>query len=114
DAPVLSVSLDGGGATVIHPIRAWNTFFFQPTSARPLGAIRVLFGLLALANLAFCAVELDYWYTDAGLLPGDEAWVIAGSLQYSPLHFLQDPTSVRVAFLFTATAAVFLTIGWRT
>ena len=24
---------------MIHPIRAWNAFFFTPTSARPLGAI---------------------------------------------------------------------------
>ena len=91
---------------MIHPIRAWNRFFFRPISARPLGAIRILFGLLALANLAFCAVDLDYWYTDAGLLRGDEAWVIAGPLQFSPLHFFQDPTSVRIAFALTATAAV--------
>jgi hypothetical protein len=99
---------------VIHPIRAWNTFFFRSTSARPLGAIRILFGLLALANLAFAAVEMDYWYTDRGLLRGDEAWVVAGALQFSPLHFLQDPTSVRVAFALTASFAALLTIGWRT
>jgi HTTM domain len=99
---------------VIHPIRGWNRFFFQPTSARPLGAIRILYGLLALANLAFCAVEIDYWYSDQGLLAGDEAWVVAGLLQFSPLHFVQDPTSVRIAFALTATAAAFLTIGWRT
>ena len=99
---------------MIHPIRAWNRFFFTPTSARPLGAIRILYGLLALANLGFCAVEIDYWYTDAGLLRGDEAWVVAGAYQYSPLIFLQDQTSVRIAFGLTATAAVLLTIGWRT
>ena len=98
---------------MIHPIRAWNRFFFQPTSAKPLGAIRILFGLLALANLGFSSVDLEYWYTDAGLLRGDESWVIAGSLQFSPLHFFQDPTSVRIAFGLTATAAVLLTIGWR-
>ena len=99
---------------MIHPIRAWNRFFFTPTSARPLGAIRILFGLTALANLGFCAVELDYWYTDAGLLRGDEAWVVAGAYQFSPLIFLQDPTSIRVAFGLTAMVAVLLTIGWRT
>ena len=99
---------------MIHPIRAWNNFFFRPTSARPLGAIRILFGLLALANLAFSAVDLEYWYTDAGLFRGDESWVIAGPFQFSPLHFFQDPASVRIAFLLTATAAFFFTIGWRT
>jgi len=99
---------------VIHPIRAWNVFFFTSTSARPLGVIRILFGLLALANLALCSVDLDHWYTGAGLLRGEEARVIAGPLQVSPLHYLQDQASVRVAFAFTALAAALLTIGWRT
>lgn len=98
---------------MIRPIRAWNAFFFRPTSARPLGAIRILFGLCALANLGFAAVELDHWYSDAGLLRGDESRVVAGPLQPSPLQYLQDPTSVRVAFACTAAAAVFLTIGLR-
>jgi HTTM domain len=99
---------------VIHPIRAWNAFFFTPTSARPLGAIRIGFGLLAMANLALSAVDLTHWYTDAGLLRGEEARVISGALQFSPLHYWQDPTSVRVAFAFTAAACLFLTIGLRT
>jgi len=98
---------------VIRPIRAWNAFFFRPTSARPLGAIRILFGLLALANLGFSAVEIDHWYSDAGLLRGDEARIVAGPLQLSPLLYLQDPTSVRVAFALTAAAAALLTIGFR-
>ena len=99
---------------MIHPLRAWNQFFFRPTSARPLGAIRIIYGLLALANLAFCTVELDYWYTDKGLLQGGEAWTVAGPWQFSPLLFVQDPTSVRIAFAFTATAAALLTVGFRT
>jgi len=98
---------------MIHPIRAWNAFFFRPTSARPLGAIRILFGLLALANLGLAAVEIDYWYSDAGLLRGDESAVVAGPLQMSPLQYIQDPTSVRVAFGLTAAAAALLTIGFR-
>ena len=99
---------------MIHPIRAWNRFFFQPTSAKPLGALRIGFGLLALANLAFCAVELDYWYSDAGLLQGTESRVSAGVLLQSPLHYIQSPTAIRVAFGFTALAALGLTVGWRT
>jgi len=99
---------------VIHPIRAWNRFFFGLVSAKPLGLIRILYGLIALANLGFCSVDLEYWYTDLGLLRGDEAWVMAGPLQPSPLHFYQDVTSVRIAFVLTATFAALLTIGWRT
>jgi len=97
---------------VIHPIRAWNAFFFRPTSARPLGAIRICFGLLVLTNLALCAVDLDHWYTGVGLLQGAEARVIAGPLQMSPLQWFQDPTTVRAVFAATAVAAALLTIGW--
>ena len=99
---------------MIHPIRAWNRFFFGLVSAKPLGAIRILYGLVALANLGFCSIDLEYWYTDSGLLRGDEAWIMAGPLQPSPLHFFQDVTSVQIAFALTATFAALLTIGWRT
>jgi len=99
---------------VIHPIRAWNQFFFQPTSAKPLGAIRISFGLLALANLAFCSVDMDHWFSGEGLLQGSEASVLSADLLYSPLNYLQSPLAVRVAFGFTALAAVGLTVGWRT
>lgn len=99
---------------MIHPIRDWNRFFFGLTSARPLGVLRIGFGLLALVNLAFCAVELDHWYTDAGLLRGDEAKLVAGAFIHSPLQYLQSPLAARVAFGFTALAALGLTVGWRT
>ncbi len=98
----------------MNPFRVWNQFFFQSQSARPLGMMRVCYGLLALANLAFCAVELDHWYTDAGLLQGDEARIAAGFLLNTPLHYLQSPFAMRVAFSFTALAALGLTVGWRT
>ncbi len=99
---------------MIHPLRAWNRFFFRPTSGRSLGIIRIGFGLIALANLGFCAVDLEHWYTDAGLIQGDAIRAVAGRFQHSPLHYIQDPASVRVAFGFTAVAAAFLTIGLRT
>lgn len=99
---------------MIHPIRCWNRFFFGMTSARPLGAIRIGYGLLALINLALCAVDLDHWYSGVGLLQGDEARVVAGPYLFSPLHYLQSPIAIRVAFGFTALAALGLTVGWRT
>ena len=98
---------------MIHPLATWNRFFFGITSARPLGAIRIAFGLLALANLAICTVDLDHWYSDVGLLRGDEARVISGPFLLTPLHYLQSPLAVRVAFGFTTLAAVGLTVGWR-
>ena len=98
----------------MNPIRAWNRFWFSPISARPLGAFRILFGLIALANLAVLAFDMDYWLTDAGLLQGPEARLIAGPLRPSPLQWVQDPTSLRVVFAVTAVLGVLLTIGWQT
>ena len=98
----------------MNPLRAWNAFWFGPISARPLGAFRIAFGVVALANLALLTADFDHWFTDAGLLHGTEAREAAGPLRLSPLQWVQDPTSVRVAFAATAVVAVLFTLGWRT
>src|SRR3954453_4362103 len=98
----------------MNPVQAWNRFWFAPTSARPLGVFRIIFGLLALANLALLSVDIDYWFTDAGLLRGEEARNVAGSMRHSPLQWIQDPTSVHIFFAATAVLALLLTLGWRT
>jgi hypothetical protein len=98
----------------MNPVRAWNTFWFRPTSARPLGAFRVVVGVLVLTHLALLSVDLDYWLTDRGLLVGDEARAMGGPLRLSPLQWVQDPVSVRVFVAATAAAAVLFTVGWRT
>ena len=98
----------------MNPLRAWNRFWFGPISARPLGVFRIIFGILVLAHLAFISVELDYWYTDAGLLQGDQARVVAGPLRYSPLLWVQDPVSVRCVVGVVAAVAVAFVLGWRT
>ena len=67
-----------------------------------------------LAHLAFISVELDYWYTDAGLLQGEEARLAASPLRFSPLHWVQDPVSVRCVVGVVAAVAVAFVLGWRT
>jgi hypothetical protein len=98
----------------MNPVRAWNTFWFRPTSARPLGAFRVVVGVLVLAHLALLSVDLDYWLTDRGLLVGDEARAMGGPLRHSPLQWVQDPVSVRAFVAATAAVAALFTVGWRT
>ncbi len=96
------------------PVRAWNAFWFGPVSARPLGAFRVVLGLIALAHLGMVAVDLDYWLTDQGILTGTEARELAGPLRFSPLQYVQDPASVRAFFAATAGVALLFTLGWKT
>ena len=98
---------------MIHPILAWNRFWFAPTSARPLGLFRILVGLIALANLALLAPDMDTWLSDAGALRGTEAKELAGPMRWSLLFLKQDPTTVRVVVAATAGAAVMLTLGWH-
>ena len=95
----------------MNPLRAWNRFWFGPISARPLGVYRILFGLFVLAHLAFISVDLDYWYTDAGLLQGNEARLAAGPLRFSPLLWVQDPVSVRCVVGALAAVAVAFVAG---
>ncbi|MEI4896971.1 hypothetical protein Q8G71_37425, partial [Klebsiella pneumoniae] len=72
------------------------------------------FGVFVLVHLALSTVDLDHWYTDAGLLRGNEARLAAGPLRLSPLQWIQDPVSVRIAFAAIAAVAAAFTIGWRT
>lgn len=98
----------------MNPIRAWNVFWFGPVSARPLAAFRIVFGLVALANLGLLTVDLDHWLTGDGLLRGTEALELAGPLRPSPLQYLQDGTTVRAWLAGTALATLLFTVGWRT
>ncbi len=98
----------------MNPTRAWDAFWFRPTSARPLGVFRVLFGLILLWNLVLCGMDLDHWLTDSGLLHGTESREVAGPWRESILHHWQSPTAARVVLGVTAAAALGLTLGWRT
>lgn len=98
----------------MNPIQAWNTFWFRPISARPLGVFRVVIGLLTLVYLGTLSVEMTYWLTDQGLMIGNESRELAGWLRYSPLQYVQDPTSVRIFMAVTTVVAVLFTLGWRT
>ena len=99
---------------IAHPIKAWNRFWFAPISAKPLGAFRILFGLIAIFNILLLFIDTDYWLTNLGLFQGTEAREMAGPLRPSILHWLQDPISVRVVLFSTLGVAVGVTLGWHT
>jgi hypothetical protein len=98
----------------MNPLKAWNRFLFGPISARPLGAFRIVFGLIVLGYLSLMTVEFDYWYTGAGLLRGIEAREAAGPCRFSPLQYTDNPTIAHLFLGVTAAAAVGFTLGWRT
>jgi hypothetical protein len=98
----------------MNPLKDWNRFFFGPISARPLGAFRIVFGVLILIYLGIMSVEFDHWYTGAGLLQGTEAQEAAGPFRFSPLQYVTDPTVAQLFYALTVCVAVGFTLGWRT
>src|SRR6185369_7979786 len=118
--------MDNGSRNVSLPqhrrdqtmIRRWNHFWFAPTSAKPLGAMRILFGLIVLLNLAILIPDLDNWFTDKGRLQGTEAKDLAGvvwssrfnvPMRYSPLQTYRSIGAVSTVFAATAIVAMLFT-----
>jgi hypothetical protein len=98
----------------MNPVQAWNRFLFGPISAKPLGAFRILFGMIMLGYLGLMTVEFELWYTGAGLLQGTEAREAAGPLRFSALQYTDNPAIAYAVLAATAAAALGVLLGWRT
>ena len=67
---------------------------------RILGLFRIVFGLVLLADLYARYRDLDYWYTNDGLLPGS-------SMSYLRSLFLLAETHEQVVFGMSLCAVAF-------
>lgn len=101
-------------ATPLHPLRAWNRFWFAPVSARPLGAFRIAFGLIALAHVALLWPDAHLWLSNEGYLQGSEAAELAGALRWSPLQVWHSPPVIDATLAATAVVSVLFALGWHT
>ena len=92
--------------------RCWNDFFHQPTDTRICAAIRIAFSLLVLINLAVLYPDLDWWFTDKGVLKADASREIASPYDWSVLWWLPStPVVVHTAFWIVAIHALMLLVG---
>jgi Vitamin K-dependent gamma-carboxylase len=98
----------------VNPFRDFSRFLFGPISARPLGAFRIVYGVIMLMYLGLMTVEFDHWYTGAGLLQGAEARVAAEPLRFSPLQYTDNPQIAHAFLAITFVAAMAFTVGWHT
>jgi hypothetical protein len=98
----------------MNPLKDWSRFFFGPISPKPLGICRILFGVFVLHYFALMSVELDHWYTGAGLLQGSEAREAAAPMRFSPLQYVDNPHITHGVYAFTVMVAVAFTLGWHT
>ena len=94
--------------------RGWGSLF--AIDLRSLALFRIGLACLLLANLAYCAVDLEAWFTDFGVLPRIELQRLTepGALQLS-LHTWSGGAALQVAlFLLSAATAVALGLGFHT
>ncbi len=98
----------------MNPIRSWNRLLFAPISARPLGAFRIVYGVLMLIYLSSMTVEFDLWYTSKGILTAPEARETAGVLRFSALQYTDNPMIAYAVLAATFATVVGFTVGWRT
>lgn len=68
----------------------WNRFWFTPTAARTLGAIRIAAGLLALYAIGTYGPDLDRFFASDGMLP----MPLLRELMYRPEGRILGPHSL--------------------
>src|SRR6266436_6203031 len=72
-------------ATAAALARGWHAFFHQPCDARVCAAVRIGYAFVVLVHLAVLYPDLDLWFTDAGVLPLENARQIASPYSSSLL-----------------------------
>jgi len=90
--------------------RAWERFFFAPTSVATMVVVRIAFGLVALAWTASLAPDLASFFTRRGIVPvqpSNRFWI--GVLSPSAPDW-----AVYLTWALLLVAAVCLTVGYRT
>ncbi len=90
--------------------RAWERFFFQPTSVATLAVVRIAFGIVAFGWMASLAPDLMNFFGKRGLVPAQPSnrfWI--GVLSPAAPDWL-----VYAVFAVTLISAACLIVGYRT
>lgn len=88
---------------------------YLTVDARSLGAFRILFGVVLLSDWARRWAELEFWYTNSGLLPNHTIlWRPPARHLFSLFFGVSTPGEARVGFLLCAAVYLAFTFGYRT
>ncbi|HEY3500163.1 MAG TPA: HTTM domain-containing protein, partial [Polyangiaceae bacterium] len=83
--------------------------------ARSLGAFRIAFGLVLLSDLARRWVELQFWYTNSGLLPNHTLlWRPPAERMFSLFFTLSNAREAQIGFVLCLLSYLAFTLGYRT
>jgi hypothetical protein len=91
--------------------KAWNRFWFLPSDAAPLAALRIIAGLVALYLHVTLSFDLVRLFGPNAILSSE----IVRQLDLGPgpsyLHFLSTPTELWIAHLLGGVVLVLFTVG---
>jgi hypothetical protein len=94
---------------------AWNRFFFEPKSPKPMAIFRLEIGLLVLCNQLLIAPDLYTWYGEKGVLARQTAKMLSGGGGLNLFDYLPaSDSSVLALFLLSVLAAITLAAGFFT
>jgi hypothetical protein len=96
-------------------LRAWNRFFFEPTSPLPMAVYRILLGLLVLANQLLLLPDVMTWFSDRGALSFATAPRVSGGSGLNLFRFLpHGDTMVWTVLILSCLSAISLAAGFFT
>ena len=95
--------------------QSWNEFFFTPQSPLPVCVFRILYGLIALANLIMLRPEWLKWYGPHAMMSIDTMHKLGRGPNMSVFELIpQTDLAVNIFFWVFLVCTVFLTIGYLT
>jgi len=87
---------------------------FKTIDPRQYAALRIVYGVLALASLFNFYDYASFFYSDKGWLPSATAIQLSDPSAWSLLYTITSPQGVRIFIALLITAAIFMIIGYRT
>jgi hypothetical protein len=88
---------------------------YATLDARSLGAFRIAFGAVLLADLAYRYRGLDTWYTNDGLLPNHVVlWAPTARVQFSLFFSVSTHGEAVLAFAFCFVVFISYLVGLKT
>jgi hypothetical protein len=90
-------------------ITAWWAFWFQPTPAYTLGAVRIAFGAIVVAWTLSLLPDLDEFFTSDGIVPRQPA----SAYEWGVFEIWTGDRALIVGWSLLLVSAIAMTVGWH-
>ena len=90
-------------------IDAWRSFWFRPTPAYTLGAVRIAFGTLVVLWTVSLVGDLDDFFSSYGVLPRQAD----GIYEWGLFEIWSDDRALIIGWALLLLSAIALTVGWH-